>query len=129
VVMSEGASQYYDANFVRRVMEAEGGGSFDVRTIILGHLQRGGVPTAFDRIQGTRLGYWAAKQIMEDMQAGRPDANVIGIRRRGAVVTPLGQAMAEMDWQTGRPREEPFMAWRNLADTLAKPGPGWVREC
>lgn len=129
VVMSEGASPYYDATFVRRVMEAEGGGSFDVRTVILGHLQRGGVPTAFDRIQGTRLGLWAVRRLMEDIEARRTDANVVGIHGRGVEITPLADAMAQMDWSTGRPKEEAFMAWRHLADTLAKPGPGWAREC
>ncbi|HEX9115565.1 MAG TPA: 6-phosphofructokinase, partial [Anaerolineae bacterium] len=78
VIMTEEASPYFDANFVRRIMEAEAGGIFDVRTSILGHLQRGGVPTAFDRIQGARMGAWAARQIMSDIQAGRTTANVIG---------------------------------------------------
>lgn len=28
----------------------------DVRTTVLGHIQRGGTPTAFDRVLGTRFG-------------------------------------------------------------------------
>jgi ATP-dependent phosphofructokinase / diphosphate-dependent phosphofructokinase len=35
----------------------------EVRTTILGHTQRGGSPTAFDRVLGTRLGYHAAQLI------------------------------------------------------------------
>jgi ATP-dependent phosphofructokinase / diphosphate-dependent phosphofructokinase len=31
------------------------------RSVILGHLQRGGAPTAFDRVYGTRLGIYAAE--------------------------------------------------------------------
>jgi len=62
-------------------MEAEGHGLFDVRSIILGHLQRGGVPSAFDRIQGTRLGLAATQQVMADMDAGSAGVNVIGIQR------------------------------------------------
>jgi 6-phosphofructokinase 1 len=128
VIMSEGASPYYDTTFVRRVMEAEAGGAFDVRTVILGHLQRGGVPTAFDRVQGTRMGLWATKHLLEDMEAGRADVSVVGSQHGGLVVTPLKEALEQMNWATGRPKEEPFMAWRGLADTLAKPGPGWTRE-
>ena len=125
VIMSEGASPYYDAGFVRRVMEAEATGAFDVRTSILGHLQRGGVPTAFDRVQGTRLGLAATRQILADITACRADATVIGLQSEGVVITALADALNEMDWSTGRPKDEPFMEWRDLADTLAKPGPGW----
>jgi len=35
-------------------------GGFEVRVIILGHLQRGGNPTAYDRILASRLGHKAA---------------------------------------------------------------------
>jgi 6-phosphofructokinase 1 len=37
----------------------------EVRTCVLGHLQRGGVPTTLDRILGTRFGLWAVKLINE----------------------------------------------------------------
>lgn len=126
VIISEGASPYYDTGFVRRVMEAEGNGTFEVRESILGHLQRGGVPSAFDRIQGSRLGAHAARQVMADIAAGRADVNVIGLQQRGVVITPMDEAMEQMDWANGRPREEGFLHWRELANTLAKPGPGWV---
>ncbi|MGQ9490031.1 MAG: 6-phosphofructokinase [Anaerolineae bacterium] len=124
VIMSEHASPYYDTDFVRRIMEAEAEGTFEVRQTILGHLQRGGVPTAFDRIQGSRLGAHAARQLLADIGAGRADVNVIGIQSRGVVVTPYEEAMAEFDWENERPKEQAFLRWRKLADTLAKPGPG-----
>ena len=105
-------------------MEAEADGAFEVRQAILGHLQRGGVPTAFDRVQGSRLGAHATRQIMDDIAQGRGDVSVIGIEERGVVVTPFQAAAAKMDWSCGRPNEQSFMLWRKLADTLAKPGPG-----
>ena len=37
----------------------------ETRAIILGHLQRGGTPTAFDRVLATRLGLEAAKAVNE----------------------------------------------------------------
>ena len=124
VIMSENAFPYYDTEFVRRVMEAESNAAFEVRESILGHLQRGGVPTAFDRIQGSRLGAHAAKQIMSDIAEKRTGAQVVGIMRRGVVFTPFAEALAQMDWENWRPKEQPFLQWRGLADTLAKPGPG-----
>ncbi len=123
VIISEGASPHYDTEFVRRIMEAESGGQFEVRQTILGHLQRGGAPTAFDRVQGSRLGAHAARQIMQDIESGNTDINVIGIERRGVAVTPYKEAMLTMDWECGRPKEQSFLKWRDLVDTLAKPDP------
>ena len=37
----------------------------DVRTTVLGHIQRGGTPTAFDRVLATRYGVRAARACHE----------------------------------------------------------------
>ena len=36
--------------------EIEGRTGFETRAVVLGHIQRGGTPTAFDRVLATRLG-------------------------------------------------------------------------
>ncbi|RKY39591.1 MAG: 6-phosphofructokinase [Candidatus Omnitrophota bacterium] len=38
---------------------------FETRTVVLGHLQRGGSPSAFDRVLGTRLGIKAIELVKE----------------------------------------------------------------
>ena len=38
---------------------------YDVRTTVLGHTQRGGTPTAYDRVLATRYGVHAARAIHE----------------------------------------------------------------
>jgi len=43
---------------------------FETRSVILGHLQRGGTPTAADRVLGTRFGV-AAVQLIEKKKFGR----------------------------------------------------------
>jgi 6-phosphofructokinase 1 len=59
----------------------------EVRTITLGHLQRGGGPTAFDRILGTRMGVLAAESVI----AGK--SGVFTAMRDGHVVlAPLSDA-------------------------------------
>jgi 6-phosphofructokinase 1 len=104
-------------------MTAEANGEFEVRESILGHLQRGGVPSAFDRVQGSRLGAEAARHIMANIAAKVTDASVIGIEKRGVVVTPLDEALEQIDWTEWRPKEQAWLDWRELADTLARPGP------
>ena len=38
--------------------------SYEVRVVILGHMQRGGSPTAYERLMASRFGYQAIKAIM-----------------------------------------------------------------
>jgi 6-phosphofructokinase 1 len=49
-------------NFVANRIEEHGG--FEVRTTVLGHLQRGGSPTAYDRIWATRVGAAAYQSVV-----------------------------------------------------------------
>jgi 6-phosphofructokinase 1 len=64
---------------------------------VLGHLQRGGTPSAVDRIWATRLGV-AAADLLNEGQAG-----VVPVRRDGDVrVVPLADLVAE---QRRVPRE------------------------
>lgn len=51
VVVAEGAAHGFDVGEKLRV-----GTGYDTRVTVLGHIQRGGSPSAFDRILATRLG-------------------------------------------------------------------------
>jgi 6-phosphofructokinase 1 len=42
---------------------------FDVRVSVLGHMQRGGTPSAHDRVTGSKLGYAAVEALMDDQQS------------------------------------------------------------
>lgn len=50
-------------NLVAEVIEKKTG--IETRCVVLGHLQRGGTPTAFDRVLGTRLGVGAGRLVLE----------------------------------------------------------------
>ena len=61
---------------------------YDVRVTILGHLQRGGSPTAHDRILASRMGAAAVDALLEDQR------NVmIGIRNDEIVYVPFSKAI------------------------------------
>lgn len=47
----------------RLAKEIEKRTGFETRDVVLGHLQRGGSPTAFDRVLGSRLGVFAAELV------------------------------------------------------------------
>ena len=61
---------------------------FDARVTILGHLQRGGKPTAYDRILASRLGYAAIEALLEGQR------NVmVGIKNDEIVYVPISRAI------------------------------------
>ena len=62
--------------------------NFDVRVSILGHLQRGGRPTAHDRILASRTGVGAIEAILQGQR------NImIGVRNNEIVYVPLSEAI------------------------------------
>ncbi len=64
-VVAEGA--HYNAEELARYFKKHHERlGFDLRVTALGHVQRGGIPTAFDRLLGTRLGYAATQAIKEE---------------------------------------------------------------
>jgi len=64
---------------------------FETRVMVLGHLQRGGTPTAFDRVLATRLGLAAAEVIAE-----RRSGLMVGLRGDSVVAVDLEEACAEV---------------------------------
>jgi len=65
------------------------GADYHVRVTVLGHIQRGGGPTAFDRILAGRLGYAAVLALLE----GRRNV-MAGIVADRVVFTPLEQTIS-----------------------------------
>jgi ATP-dependent phosphofructokinase / diphosphate-dependent phosphofructokinase len=64
---------------------------YETRAIVLGHIQRGGTPTAFDRVLATRFGI-AAIDAVHDGAFG----TMVALRAGDIVRVPLGAATAEL---------------------------------
>jgi len=62
---------------------------FEVRVTVLGHVQRGGRPSAFDRLLATRLGA-AAAQALHDGKGG----HIVGLTGNRIALTPMKEALA-----------------------------------
>jgi 6-phosphofructokinase 1 len=65
IVLAEGVSSGVD--FAQQIKEET---NIDTRVTVLGHIQRGGTPTAFDRVLSSRLGGKAVELLLEG-KAGR----------------------------------------------------------
>jgi 6-phosphofructokinase len=42
---------------------------YDVRVSILGHIQRGGTPSAYDRVSASKFGYYAVQALLDDQKS------------------------------------------------------------
>ena len=82
-VVAEGAEYDTEAliNYFRQHKSAIG---WDVRATILGHVQRGGIPTAYDRLLGTRLGAGAVEALARGEQGV-----LVGWLKGKVMTTPL----------------------------------------
>jgi 6-phosphofructokinase 1 len=89
VVVAEGARYNGEAlaSYFREHRERLG---FEVRVTILGHVQRGGEPGAFDRILATSLGAAAAELLV----SGKHGV-LVGIIKGEIVPTPLDEVVAK----------------------------------
>ena len=76
-----------DINELAKKIAAETG--FDTRTEVLGRLQRGGSPTAHDRILAARLGAKAVDLLLEK----EPISQVVGVNHNEIVSYPIDEAV------------------------------------
>jgi 6-phosphofructokinase 1 len=87
VILAEGArdreGNYIGSSDVQRVLEERLGE--DVRVTVLGHVQRGGRPSAFDRNLGTLLGHAAVEAIMD----AKPEDEPVLVGLKGNRITQL----------------------------------------
>jgi len=93
VILAEGAvtrdGTPISAESLRRVIETSLGE--EARVTILGHVQRGGTPSAYDRWAPTWLGYAATAYVLTSEDGGRP---VFGFRGEAITAFDLGEAVA-----------------------------------
>ncbi|EKF54924.1 6-phosphofructokinase [Galbibacter marinus] len=62
--------------------------NYDIRVSVLGHMQRGGAPTCFDRVLASRMGVKAVESLME----GKSNY-MVGMIKDEIVITPIVDAI------------------------------------
>ena len=81
----------------------------EARTVVLGHLQRGGAPTSFDRVLATRFGGKAFELVQRRefgvLVANRPPNLVPGAARRGCREDQTGSARSRSGADRARPQD------------------------
>ncbi|MBI2167049.1 MAG: 6-phosphofructokinase [Candidatus Omnitrophica bacterium] len=84
VVVAEGDEQGGAMEIAKKLKRCS---DYDIRVSIIGHQQRGGAPSAFDRILASQLGNAAVEALLQGKRS-----KVVGIQRGKIVLSPLATA-------------------------------------
>ncbi len=88
-VIAEGAS--YTATALTDYLSKDPDVGFEVRLTILGHIQRGGKPSAFDRLLATRMGVKAVNSLREGVSG-----MMVALAGRKMELIPLEEAISKL---------------------------------
>jgi 6-phosphofructokinase 1 len=123
IIRSENAHEVYSTSILASLFEEEGGDSYDVRTAILGHLQQGGNPSPFDRIQATRLATRCINFLIEQAEQESEYSAFIGLQGKEIKFNNLEDFSRMVNFQAQRPKVQWWMDIRPIARLFAQPGP------
>ena len=123
MIRNEYANPIYSTNFICALVEEEGKDVFDVRPAILGHLQQGGDPSPFDRIQANRLARLCLEFLIEECTKNGNRSAFIGLQNGKIQYHDMRdfERMVVSEYQ--RPREQWWLDLRPIASLLAQRGP------
>jgi 6-phosphofructokinase 1 len=114
VIRSENSDRVYTTEFITSLFEKEGADLFDAREAILGHIQEGGNPSPFDRIQATRLTARCIEFLSDQLESGTRASAMIGFQSGRLQFTDLTSYPTLIERDAQRPLEQRWMAQRAL---------------
>jgi 6-phosphofructokinase 1 len=123
VIRNEAANPIYSTGFICSLFEEEGKDVFDARPAILGHLQQGGDPSPFDRIQATRLARLSLEKLIEQCDQGDSTYCFIGLQNGKFVFQDMRDFDRMSDLNFQRPHDQWWMRLRTIANLMAKVAP------
>jgi 6-phosphofructokinase 1 len=123
MIRNEHADPLYTTDFMCALFEKEGGDLFDVRQAILGHMQQGGNPSPFDRIQAIRLAANCVDFLIAEAVKPAPASAAIGLQGGRVEFTSLEDLPRLMAKDFRRPKDQWWLELRNIARIMAQPGP------
>jgi 6-phosphofructokinase 1 len=127
VIRGEGADRVYTTAFIHALFDKESREMFDVRDAILGHVQQGGMPSPFDRIQATRLATRCVEYLVEHASEGAPGSAMIGLKGGRVRFTELAYLPDLIERDVQRPKEQAWLSMRPVARVMARPEGGAPR--
>jgi len=125
MIRNEDAHEVYSTNVLCAIFEAESSDLFEVRQSILGHIQQGGDPSPFDRIQATRFAARCVDFLIEQAQQPEPAGAFMGLEAGGIALHSLEELPKLVDKDNQRPKQQWWMDLRPIAKLMSQPMPSW----
>jgi 6-phosphofructokinase 1 len=123
IIRAEYANPIYTTAFMCALFEEEGRDVFDVRPAVLGHLQQGGDPSPFDRIQATRLAGLCLEYLIEECSQDSNNCAFIGLQKGQINFHDMRDFERMIDAKHERPKEQWWLDLKSLASLMAKLAP------
>jgi len=118
LIRNEKANPLYTTGFMAALFEEESHGLFDVRESILGHMQQGGNPSPFDRIQATRLATRCVQFLSDEAEKNSSAGAFIGIQGGTIQIHSMEDMMRMIDIPNNRQKEQWWLELRSLVAQL-----------
>ncbi|KAL1650343.1 6-phosphofructokinase, alpha subunit [Diplodia intermedia] len=127
ILRNEKASKTYSTELIADIIREEGHGRFESRHGVPGHFQQGGKPSPMDRMRATRFGVRSMQHLesfagksKDEIAADPMSTVVIGIRGAKVKFSAMEKVEnEETDWPNRRPKDEFWMGYKDLIDTLS----------
>mgnify|MGYP000846751280 CR=1 FL=1 len=119
VIRNEKANPLYTADFMAALFEEEGHELFDVRATVLGHMQQGGNPSPFDRIQATRLATRCVEYLTRQGEERTHDGAFIGVQSGSIKIHNMEDYTRMIDAEHQRQKEQWWLELRPLVRQLS----------
>lgn len=119
VIRNEKANPLYTTSFMADLFEEEGKDLFDVRTSILGHMQQGGNPSPFDRIQATRLAARCVQYLTEEADQHSAAGAFIGVQGGYIKIHNMDDMLRMVDVEHMRQKEQWWLELRSLVQQIS----------
>jgi 6-phosphofructokinase 1 len=119
LIRNEKANPFYTTDFMSALFEEESHGLFDVRDTILGHMQQGGNPSPFDRIQAIRFATRCVQFLSEEAEKQSAAGAFIGIQNGRIQIHNLEDMPRMIDAAHSRPKEQWWLELRPLVRQLS----------
>jgi 6-phosphofructokinase 1 len=126
IIRSEQANKVYSTPIICALFEEEGHDLYDVRQSILGHLQQGGDPSPFDRIQATRFATRSIQYLISQIEQGGIEGAFIGLEGKELKFHSLEDFPRMVNMAVQRPKTQWWLDLIPVVRLLSQPAPGLI---
>lgn len=118
IINTEHSNNTYTTETIEKIMVEEAQDAFEVRKLILGHIQQGNSPSPMDRVLGADMAVKALDVAFHALadSPGKSIVGCVGSSGSGLQFSPIAEVEKNMDTQNRRPFTH---SWDNLIDAIS----------